>query len=195
MVAYLAKQRDNQKFNQSMEISITFLLITLFIIFAVRPAIITISGLIGQIKAKELQSEKMRSKINDVVSAQDLFSQIQEKYQLIESVLPNSPRYAQGVTQLEYVSQSAGINLNPVNIGLNDRENANQTSALRSYSVVINGRVNFSSVANLLGDLKKNRRLFQVDSVALSQARDKDVIINDGTVDISFQTDVLYWAN
>ena len=195
LMNYLAKQRENQKFGRSLEISITFILITFFVIFAVRPAVTTVTGLIGQIKAKELQSQKMRQKINDIIQAQDAFSAIQEKYTVIQSVLPDTPRYNQSVTQLQVISQNSGIPFDPVNINLKDAATPEQNSPLKNYSINFSGRINYASVANLINQIRQNRRLFQIDSISVAQAKDKDIIITDGSVDLHFQARAFYWNN
>jgi hypothetical protein len=54
LISYLSKQRENNKFVKSIEISATFILISFFTFFAIKPTLLTISRLVGDIKAKEI---------------------------------------------------------------------------------------------------------------------------------------------
>ena len=89
---YIKKRQENRKLRKTFELAATFILISFFLFFAIKPTALTISALIGDIKSKELLSREMRNKITEVISAQDLFSQVQERYSLVDSCLPALPR-------------------------------------------------------------------------------------------------------
>ncbi|HEX7542661.1 MAG TPA: hypothetical protein VF385_01090, partial [Patescibacteria group bacterium] len=120
LLSYLSKQRENKKFVRSIEISGTFILISFFTFFAIKPTLLTISKLVGDIKAKELLVKQLKSKINDVIISQDLFSQVQEKYALVESSLPTSPRFYQAASQIVGLTEKNQIYLDKINYSITD---------------------------------------------------------------------------
>ena len=77
LVDYLRRQRNNQSFYHTIELNATVFLIIFFVVFAIRPTVTTISSLVGDINAKEIQQTQLKTKINQIIKAQDLYSQVQ----------------------------------------------------------------------------------------------------------------------
>jgi len=198
LTEFLAKQRENKRFGQTVEISATFFLISVFLFSAVRPAITTISSLVGEIRAKQSLSDQMRSKINDLVYAQDAFSDIQEKYSLIESSLPSSPRFAHAAIQLKNIAHTSDINLNEIKFDLNDEKefSSSDFDMTSFYSVNIDDNTtNFSKIPFLVQDFSNNRRLIKIDRIELSQKKSKQSGQEDEAVfNASIKTNIYYWS-
>jgi len=182
LLSYLSKQRENKKFVRSIEISGTFILISFFTFFAIRPTLLTISKLVGDIKAKELLVKQLKSKINDVIVSQDLFSQVQEKYALVESSLPTSPRFYQAASQIVGLTEKNQIYLDKLNYSITDSN---------YYSTSISTSSSYLSATSLLSELLQNRRLFQIDQISFSLEKDTA----NKMINISLPLKIYYWPN
>lgn len=182
LLSYLSKQRENKKFVRSIEISGTFILISFFTFFAIKPTLLTISKLVGDIKAKELLVKQLKSKINDVIISQDLFSQVQEKYALVESSLPTSPRFYQAASQVVGLSEKNQIYLNKINYSITDSN---------YYSTSISTSSSYLSATSLLSELLQNRRLFQIDQISFSLEKDTA----NKMININLPLKIYYWPN
>jgi hypothetical protein len=115
---YLRRRREDQKFLNYIELSATFILISVFLFFAIKPTATTIFSLLGEIKSKQLYTSQMKAKIISVVEAQDLYSQVQEKYYVVESSLPDKPRFYQSALNLSSISQKSATSLEQINFNL-----------------------------------------------------------------------------
>jgi hypothetical protein len=182
LFSYLSKQRENKKFIRSIEISGTFILISFFTFFAIKPTLLTISKLVGDIKAKEILVKELKTKINDVIVSQDLFSQVQEKYSLVESSLPSSPRFYQATSQIVGLTEKNQIFLNKINYSITDSN---------YYSTSISTSSSFLSASSLLSELLKNRRIFQIDQISFSLEKDT----TSKMINISLPLKIYYWPN
>ena len=49
---YIKKRQENRKLRKTFELAATFILISFFLFFAIKPTALTISALIGDIKSK-----------------------------------------------------------------------------------------------------------------------------------------------
>jgi hypothetical protein len=179
---YLQKQRENQKFIRSFELGATFLLISFFALFAIKPTLITISALVGEVKSKQLLQGDLKGKINDVITAEDLFSQVQEKYSLVESSLPNNPRFFQSATQINSVANNYQIFFDKLSFVTNDSN---------SFSVSISTIASFPTVLSLISDISQNRRLFGLSNINLSLGKDPQ----DQKINFSLPLNVYYWPS
>lgn len=182
LFAYLQKQRDNQKVIRLLEIGGTFFLISFFIFFAIKPTFLTISALLGDIKAKELLSKELKTKINDVIMAEDLFSQVQERYYLVESSLPSNPRFFQANSQIVSLSQNHQIFLDKVDYLVQDSD---------TFSTNISTASSYLSAISLVSDILNNRRLMGLDGFTFSTNKDN----NGRAIDINLPLKIYFWQN
>lgn len=182
LFVYLQKQKDNQKVARLLEIGGTFFLISFFIFFAIRPTFLTISTLLGDIKAKELLSKQLKTKINDVIIAEDLFSQVQEKYALIESSLPENPRFSQANSQILSSSQNHQIFLDKIDYIVQDSN---------YFSTNISTSSTYLSAISLVSDILKNRRLMSLDSFSFSVGKNNQ----NQRIEINLPLKIYFWQS
>jgi len=182
LFVYLQKKRENQKIVRSVELGGTFFLISFFILFAIKPTFLTISALVGDIKAKEVLSKELKKKINDVIVAQDLFSQVQERYSLVESSLPLNLRFYQANSQILGSTTKYQIP--------SDKFDYTMVKDQNYYGVTVNAITNFTSAFSMVSDILKNRRLIDVSNISFS--------INDespGQINMVLPLKIYYWRD
>lgn len=198
LTEYLKKQRENKKFLKTAETGGTFALITFFLFFAIRPTALTISALVGEIKAKEQMVAEMRKKISNVVLAQDAFSLVQERYKVVNSALPDNPDYRQSMVQIISAASESGVPIDKLNYNLTDETKYKTTSLnLKSFSVAITRKTSFTSALNLIDKILHNRRLNSFESIRINSTEDKknssEKTSSDGQVNISFVNEIYFW--
>lgn len=197
LIKYLKKKQENDRFLKSVEIIATLLLIIFFSVFAILPTAKTISALLGEIESKKVLVKSMRSKINQVVMAQDSFSKIQAKYLLVESSLPTSQRFFNAATQLQLAGAYAQIPISDVSFGLDNNQivTADQSNHFMA-DLALTG--NFLSMIDLVKNIEDNRRLNQISSVRFSPYKTKNknpVLDQTQATNLSVGINFFYWPN
>ena len=192
---YLKKKREDRRFNQSVELSATFCLISFFLIFAIKPTAFTISALIGEIKAKEaLSHNQMRPRINSIIQAQENFAHIQQDYHIIDSSLPDSPRYSQAAAQILVAGQQNQISFPKISFSVGQKKDQKEQSAtspnMKNYNITINSQAQFTSTSNFLRRLLGNRRLIDINKISLTRSQEDQ---SPSHLNISFSADFPYW--
>ena len=199
LVEYLQKQKENKKFIKTIETSGTFFLITFFLFFAIRPTALTISALVGEIKAKEKMVAEMKKKISNLVLAQDAFSQVQERYKVIDSALPDNPDYLQSMVQIISVGNESGVPIDKLNYDLSGIFGETTSSQLKTFSVPISRKTSFPLALDLIDKMVHNRRIIGLKSIRMSTAKeDKNSSENpssDNQINIGFVNEIYYWQN
>lgn len=198
LVEYLKKQRENKKFVKTIETSGTFVLITFFLFFAIRPTALTISALIGEIKAKEKLVAEMRKKIGNLVLAQDAFSQVQERYKVINSALPDGPDYRQSMVQIISAAKESGVSIDKLNYDLMDATKDSATpSLLGSFSVAVTRKTSFASSLDLVDKILHNRRLISLKSIRINSVRNEKNPSEDTSsgnqINVGFINEIYFW--
>lgn len=180
---YLKKQRETEKNRRVFEIAITFILISFFLYFAIRPTVLTISTLIGDIKSKEILSKKMTTKIDQVITAQENFSAIQEKYYLVEEAMPSTPNYVGAKQQVDNISSQNDILQDKILFAQSDKN---------YFSTQISTSSSFTGSLNFLTTLLHVRRLIDIPQINFDQTKDTQSM---GKVKITLPIDIYYWSN
>ncbi|MEI8067371.1 MAG: type 4a pilus biogenesis protein PilO [Candidatus Shapirobacteria bacterium] len=188
---YVRKQRENQKFLKYIEIAATFILISVFLFLAIKPTATTIFSLLGDIKSKELQTKQMKAKIVSIVAAQDLYSQVEEKYDVIESSLPDKPKYYQSALNFSSLSQKSNTSLDQVNFNLSTDDNKKLSTNIDSYSVNIISQSNYNSALEFIKNILSNRRLVDLKTIQLSKPDDK-ISTSSGNLKLNITAKLFY---
>lgn len=181
LFAYLKKQQENEKTRGIIEITITLFIISFFLFFAIKPTSETISKLVGDIKSKRILTTKMKSKIDQVIVAQDSFGQIQEKYYLVEEALPSIPNYVDAYNQINFALSQNNIVM--------DKFSFNQPDS-NYFTLKISTSSSFSSGLSLIENLFKLRRIFNLPTLTFSQDEQID---SAGQINLSIPLEILYF--
>jgi hypothetical protein len=186
---YLRQQRENQRFLNYVEIAATFALISLFLFLAIRPTALAIFSLLGEIKSKESLTAQMKTKINSIVRAQDVYSQVQGNYEIINSSLPDKPRFYQAATNFSAISQNTSSSIDHISFGL---DNSDQPSAdINTYTVNFTIRNYYSSIVDFINKVLSSRRLVQIDTIQLSKDDSKENATSNA-INVNLSTKLFY---
>lgn len=195
---YLRKQAENKKAVKYIEVAATFILIAVFLFFAIKPTALAISSLLGEIKSKELASQKMRSKIGNIIQAQDSFSQAQEKYSILESGFPSNPHFYQAAINFSSVSKQSSINIKQLNFDLTSSNNKDQKkdnpSLTQSYQINLSANSQYQQSLLLIRELINNRRLIDISSIRFSQPdkNQTDENLGPGYINLNINSNLYY---
>jgi hypothetical protein len=192
MYSYIRKQAENEKFLKYLEVGGTFALIAIFLFFAIMPTMTTIFSLLGEIKSKEAYIKKVDLKINNIIKAQESYSQVQEKYYLIEDSFPTLARYYNGTSNLATLFKESSMSINQISINLNENRNK-ATEFYNSYQVNIVGEGQYSSVLDMVKKMLNNRRLLNASNIRIgkldTQKNDQNM---SKTIQINLSSDLYF---
>ena len=195
MYSYIRKQAENKKFLKYLDIGGTFTLVATFLFFAIMPTMTTIFSLIGDIKSKETFIKKADLKIANIIKAQANYSQVQERYYLIEDSFPSLAQYYQGTTNLATVFRESLLDINQISLNLTeDKEQKKQF--FKTYQVNITGEGQYSSVMEMVKKIFNNRRLVDATDIQLNQANSDDTSqIGSQKIKINLSSDLYFLPN
>jgi Tfp pilus assembly protein PilO len=168
MYSYIRKQAENEKFLKYLEIGGTFALIAIFLFFAIMPTMTTISSLIGEIKSKEAFIKKADLKITNIIKAQANYSQIEEKYSLIEDSFPSLAQYYKGTSNLATIFRESLLEIDQISLNLTKDDDKNK-QFYETYQISITGEGQYSSIMEMVKKILSNRRLVNTSEIRLSQ--------------------------
>jgi len=190
MYSYIRKQAENQKFLKYLEVGSTFSLIAIFLFFAIMPTMTTIFSLLGEIKSKEAYIKKVNTKISNIIKAQDLYAQVQEKYSLVEDSFPSQPRYYSGAANLATLFRDSSLDISQINLNLSN--DSTKDISFNSYQVNISGEGQYSDILNIVKNMLNNRRLVNTSSIQINQLETDKIQTETSKIKVNISNDLYY---
>ena len=162
------------------EVSLTLFTIAFFVIFAIRPAVATISGLIGEIKDREGLTVKMRGKINAIIAAQEEYSLYQEKVAAVDSFLPTDYKVAQGTAQVIGSAEDSQVFVEGISFSELPIIGKSKTkSKTKSQTPLANVGFNFSAsggyfnLKEFIGRVLNARRWLEISGYQIGKSKER----------------------
>lgn len=175
----LSLYKRRQDIRAFMEILLSIGTIILFIAFAVRPTVITISQLLTELKNKEDTIAQMDTKIRNLQTAQTLLSQNINQLILLDTAIPTSPTPEVELRQFEGLAKKNGATILSLSSGevvvagtsVEQKPGPGQKpmpTGAKSFTISGTFTGDYASLFGLLSDIENLRRPVLMDSVSLS---------------------------
>jgi hypothetical protein len=198
---FLNQYRENEQTWAYTETALTIFLVAVFVFFAIRPAVITVTGLLSEIQAKEELVLKIRKKINSVVQAQDSYAQVQSRHQILEAFLPDSPRYAHTAAQVQGASQDTSLNISQITFTTESKTKKTDKKSVQSNVTPVvfttSTKAKYQDLLSFLNQIFKNRRLIVPQQLNLSTPKEgvnrPEENLNSDQIQINLQGNSYFW--
>ncbi len=149
-----------------LETVFSLLLLFFLLLFALRPAVLAITDLVGQIKTKRRLVRQETQTINQIIVAQDAFAQLAGKMNILEEYYPHSLALTSGLAQVLGLALDNKLTVADVNFGkIVPPRQTRQPGAL-DFTLQLVG--DYPAIKNFLQETTRVRRVIQVNSFKLS---------------------------
>lgn len=183
----LYKKRQDLRMFTEVILSLTTIII--FLVFALKPTVLTIINLVQEIQSKKDTITQLDQKITALQSAQNIYSEQSSFIPVAESSIPSNPQPEAFVRQVEGISSKDSVNILGISVGqvtltgtetqkakLSDLKPV--SSKAKEMSVSISASGNFSNLASFINDLDNLRRPIKIDILGInSSITDKGRVI------------------
>jgi len=155
----------------------TLLTISFFLLFAVKPTLLTIAGLIKTINDQKLITRTLEEKINALNLAQSQYDLIQSDLPLIEEALPQRTEITTLIKQLEAIANRSGV----TNEGIQltqiplDKEGAFSQPEPINFNLAVSG--DYQNLKTFLKNLSSLRRVILVDSFGFKTGKTDKLVL------------------
>ncbi len=166
----LAKFYSNPIAEVSLELIFSLIAIIFFAIFAIRPTLQTISGLIAEINEKKELDQQLQRKISALSTAQDEYQRLSYEIELLDQTIPSRPEL---VRTLKVIEKHAVEN-NIVITSIRTPEIPDETfqkkpnAVLERVDLYISLRItgDYPSIRDFMSSLQQYRRMIVVEEVS-----------------------------
>lgn len=113
---YLETVQKQPLFRASLFVVFSLVLLIALLIWALRPTLVTISGLLGTIEQQKEIEDKLNRKIVALQQAQQAYQQLQPRLTFLDGGLPTSLDMAVWARNVEQIASGSGIELVGINV-------------------------------------------------------------------------------
>jgi len=168
----IAKRKDLRSFG---ELSLTLLVISFFVFFAIKPTLVIVAGLTKEIKEKEQTSQNLQKKIASLVAAQQEYSLNQNRFYLVDQALPETPDFPLLILSVEKEATASGVTLESISITkieikTPDKANPDRTEVPSfEFSSSVTG--SYENLKLFLSKVESLRRVLSLDTINFGKTK------------------------
>lgn len=176
----------------------SFLVISLFGWYAIRPTMQTILTLKREISDKTEVNKKMEDKISALIEAQAAYQEIEPNLPILDEALPmmsEAPRAAWQLSALASATQVAITNISIADVPITgetgpsgQQKPASNTPANFPISLIVTGA--YSDVKQFIQGILNLRRTIQIDSIQITPIRESEFSATDSVTPTGTQVTV-----
>lgn len=160
----------------------SFLAVSLFGWYAIKPTVQTILFLRREIADKTVLNQKMEEKITALIEAQAAYEAVQQQLPLVDEALPQTPEVIDAVTQLRNLAVISGASISAIQVstvpilGQDATPSAKTAQATKkqtefSITTVISGP--FNIIRTFLDGVINMRRIITIETLNLNPVREE----------------------
>lgn len=186
----IGKYQERSDVKAYLEILLSLLTISIFAIFALKPTLLTIAGLLKEIEGKEKTLIVMDQKIEKLSKARSLFDRERQNVVLLGMAIPQNSNPEGFAQQIEGLINKHQTILN--NLTINDApivgegeasgqkaedQTGNFPQDAKALPISVGTSISYEqyqTILSFLSDFEFLRRPVKIDSLAVSQRQDKD---------------------
>lgn len=161
---YLAVTTERPMVRASLFLILSLILLIGLLLLALKPTLITISALLGQITTQKEIVAKLDEKIVEISQSQQILAQNQSRLFLLDQALPTKPSLQEFDKALEEQASASGIKLSGITFVKVPFSGKNADNI--EFSLVASGK--YQEIRGFVEILESLRRLTHLDSVIIA---------------------------
>jgi len=157
------------------ELTATLMVISFFILFAIRPTLIIVSGLIKEIKEKEEISNKLQGKVAALRASQEEYAKSANRLYLVDQALPEKPDFPLLIFTVEQEARATDTQLlsfSITKIGIkSSAPSKSKTAQVPFFDFHSTVTGDYQNLKEFLGRMENLRRVIEIDLVNFSKTK------------------------
>lgn len=161
------------------EIVLSIFTTAFFLFFAIKPTVVTITGLLKETKDKKMVVEKLEEKVNALNLAQREYQSLQTELYLVDQALPQEAKISLLLKQLEALALKAQVNVEAIQystVTLRGEISRSEPQGL-GFNLAVSG--DYQNLREFLHSLNDLRRIILLDafSFKIKKAEEQKLIL------------------
>lgn len=172
IIKTLAKFYHKPVTKVSLELFFSLLAIMFFTVFAIKPTLETITGLINEIEEKEKLDEQMQRKVAALSTAQEEYDRLSSKLEYLDQAIPSQPQLVYTLKIIERAATENNVVITYIKLPMVPDENEHNKllGEIQRQDLYLNVRIlgDYPSMRDFVNSLQNYRRAIVVEDVSFA---------------------------
>jgi len=165
---YLEAVSKRPLLQASLFLVLTLILMIFLVAFALRPTLLTIAGLYGDLNKQRQVAAKLDTRIQAQATAAQNYNQIQSQLPLLDTAIPSLVEVGSWVTKLDTYASQSGVEIVTVSVSKTVVPKDVTGEILQSaFYLIIKGE--YANLKSFLKAVESSRRLLEIGNVTLGK--------------------------
>lgn len=181
---FLTATKQQPLWQASFVLILSLILLIVMLLLALRPTLITISTLLGQINSQQDIEQKLDAKITALQQAQTLLSSIQSKLSYLDNGLPTAANLGIWAETIKTIASGSGVAITSFSLEDIPLSKMSTASAQLSNLTKVNFKISiggdYPQLVNFIDTLEKLPRLAVLTGVQILRQKDGSLNMEAG---------------
>lgn len=147
-----------------------FIIFSFFVIFAIRPNLLTAFNLQKELQDLKLQNREFESKIQKIVSYQTFLETYREDLPLLDEAVPQSPEIAKVMEDVRQSATDSSVLIRTLKVESVDYKAKSKGPELQTFSINADAEATSENLRAFFDRLLAQRRLKSLDFIDISKS-------------------------
>ena len=176
---YLQVVQKKPIWRETLFVTLSLILLIILVVFALRPTLVTIASLTGEIQSKREIEARLNSKIANLQTLVQSYQKIQPQIYLLDTALPIQPKFSNLGEYLQSSASASAVQVDTFNLGnINLATNSPPTQGLTDIEFSLGVKGGYIQIHDFLYRLENSRRLITVDSLQITRNQTGSLVAN-----------------
>lgn len=166
---YLEVVRQRPLWQASFYAVLSLVLLIILLLSALRPTLVTIAGLLGQINQEKALEQRMDEKIKTVQTTALEYQKIESRLPALDAALPDSIQWADFADGIYQTATGGAVKLQLISLSPSTNQKLPTGVSGMQFSVSATG--SYSDLKNFAGSLAKLKRVLDWTSLTISNSK------------------------
>ncbi len=154
-----------------------FLVFSIFLLFAIRPNILTVFNLQKELQELNLKNKESENIILQIVNYQSVMENYRDKLGLLDEAIPSSPGLAKAIEDVRSTASASGLLLTEMNVESVNFKDEEGSGEMETYQILVDSNGSIENLNTFITAVLKQRRLKMVESIGISTPSEGSVQI------------------
>jgi Tfp pilus assembly protein PilO len=172
---YLLVMQKRPLWRATLFVTLSLLLLIILLVFALRPTLLTIAGLMNDIDTKKEIHAKLEEKVSNLQKMVQSYQRIQDKLPVLEAAIPASPNFSAWGQYIQTSASASGFTIDSLRL---EKIALVGTTGLSSFDFTISGKGNYTQIHDFIAKLEMARRINWLTDTTITKNQEGALVIS-----------------
>ncbi len=172
---YLLVMQKRPLWRATLFVALSLGLLIILLLFALRPTLLTIAGLVNDIDTKREIHLKLEQKVSNLQKMVQSYQRIQDKLPILDAAIPSNPEFSVFGKYVQTSASASGFMIDSMRF---EKIAMSGATGLSSFDFTISGKGSYAQLHDFIFKLESARRINWIPDVTITKNQEGLLVIS-----------------